>query len=91
MPAYEIGHVLNCSITYKFQMEHFYGGGMGYFMWAFWLIPVVIIFFAMRFFQEQSGRSNQTDSPLEILKRRYARGEINKEEFERLKNDLRDA
>ncbi len=37
----------------------------------------------------ESGSLNQpADSALEILKRRYARGEINREEFEATKKDL---
>jgi len=32
---------------------------------------------------------NQQQSPLEILKARYARGEISKQEFEEMRRDLR--
>jgi putative membrane protein len=34
------------------------------------------------------GKETRTDSALEILRQRYARGEINKEEFEVKKKDL---
>jgi putative membrane protein len=34
------------------------------------------------------GKETRTDSALEILRQRYARGEINKEEFEARKKDL---
>jgi len=34
------------------------------------------------------GRVSRSDSALEILRQRYARGEINKEEFEGKKKDL---
>jgi putative membrane protein len=34
------------------------------------------------------GRASRTDTALEILRQRYARGEINKEEFDAKKRDL---
>jgi putative membrane protein len=34
------------------------------------------------------GREPRTDSALDILRQRYARGEINKEEFEAKKREL---
>jgi uncharacterized membrane protein len=44
------------------------------------IIPIVIVF-------ARSGRM----PPEEILKRRYARGEIGREDFERMMEDLRKA
>ena len=65
----------------------FYGGG---FMWIFWILIIVGIFFI---FQNMTkGNSNNAsfdkDSPIEILKKRYARGEIEEEEFERRRKEL---
>lgn len=57
-------------------------------MWLFWLVPIILIIVAVKFFSDQSGQNNKTDTPLEILKKRYARGEINKDDFECLKKDI---
>lgn len=51
------------------------------------LLLIVIWFFTRRNFQE-TGRSRDRDSPLGLLKRRYARGEMSREEFEKKKKDL---
>ncbi len=63
-----------------------------WFGWIFWLVIIgVIVWLVMN----QSGRNrnqNQVnphqESHLDILKKRYARGEINKEQFEQMKKDL---
>ncbi len=73
-------------------------GMMGGFGWM-WLMPVLWIVVlgliiwavvaAVRGSSEsRSSDSSKADSALEVLKRRYARGEINKEEYEEKKIDL---
>lgn len=76
----------------------FWGGGM----WIFPLIGLVvfllIIFLVFtRGFSGSGpfcgwggpgGGSSGSQTPLDILKTRYAKGEINREEFERMKKDI---
>lgn len=65
-------------------------GFMGGFMWIFWIAVIVGIILLVRwiFQQNRPGEQKHEESSLEILKKRYARGEIDKEEFEQKKRDL---
>jgi len=75
------------------------GGGMGWggmFFGPLFLTAFVIVVFAVVLFLMKSSASNTPfnqkrdpqQTPLEILKGRYARGEIDKKEFEEKKRDL---
>lgn len=75
------------------MMNWGYGMGWGWslIMIAFWIAVIIGIIFLIRWIvvsTDKGRQSRQEDSALEILKRRYARGEINKEEFENKKKDL---
>jgi putative membrane protein len=63
-----------------------------FFMPIIWLFVIGLIVWAVAGTVRRSGESDSTwrsaDSALEILKRRYARGEIGKEEYEAKKKDL---
>jgi putative membrane protein len=56
-------------------------------LWWF-LIILGIVVLAKWLFRGASGRGAPERRALEILAERYARGEINKEEFEQKKRDL---
>ena len=78
----------------------FWGGGM----WIFPLIGLVIFLFIIYFvftrgfggggpfcgWGGQDSGSSGSQSPMDILKMRYAKGEISREEFERMKKDISD-
>jgi putative membrane protein len=64
-----------------------WGLGMLVMMLAFWGFVIAGIVLAIRWFA--TGRSTSTDRALDILRERYARGEINKDEFEAKRKDLR--
>ena len=62
------------------------GFGGGLMMIVFWALLIVLVVWIVK---EISGRHSNSDSKaLDILKERYAKGEINKEEFESKKKDL---
>lgn len=64
-----------------------WGIGMMLMMLFFWGLVIVAIVLGIRWLVSQ-GKASRSDSALEILRQRYARGEINKEEFEAKKRDL---
>lgn len=68
------------------------GGWMGsVFMIVFWTLLIVALVLWIKSLLRQERRasaSGEPESALEILKRRYARGEISKEEFEEKRKDL---
>jgi putative membrane protein len=71
-----------------------YGFGYGYggmFMWIVFLIVLgLLVYFIVQSRQGRGPLSSQQESPMDILKRRYAKGEITREDFERMKKDLED-
>jgi putative membrane protein len=60
---------------------HGFGGG---FMWLFWILLIAVIVWALKAQSFSRGKGEAVDkSALEILQDRFARGEIDEEEFER--------
>ena len=59
-----------------------------------WIILLIVIGVGVYFFiqnQKAKGRGQtptQNESPMDILKRRYATGEIEKEDYEKMKKSI---
>lgn len=67
------------------------GGGFGMGWW--WIIGIILLIAIIWPVTQRFNRSNNVPretekTALDILKERYARGEINKREFEERKQDL---
>lgn len=70
----------------------------GIFMMFFWILVLVAIVLLIRWLLSGGGRAAATHGPrppqepaesaLDILKKRYAKGEITKEQFDLMKRDL---
>ncbi len=85
-----------CSLMFIYGLLHLssknadmwyndYFMGMHFFWWILWVLMVVWIFYSAWSFGQQKEKK---DSPLDILKKRFAKGEINKEEYEERKSIL---
>jgi len=71
-----------------------YGVGMGgfgmIFMILFWGLVIIGVFYLVKMLTGSEKTGDSGESAEEILRKRYASGEISAEEFERMKKDLQD-
>jgi putative membrane protein len=65
-------------------MHYWFGWGHMIWMTIAWLVGIgLLVALIWAILQAASGRSRETESPEAILKRRYAAGEIDTEEYNR--------
>ncbi len=71
-------------------MMNGYGMGGGWWiLWLiFWILVIIGLILLIKYLWEGGAAKREPESALEILQKRYARGEISKEEFEEKKKDL---
>jgi putative membrane protein len=68
-----------------------WGWPMAVGMIAFWVVVVVLAVWLIRSLAANAARpapGAQLETPLEVLKRRYAAGEIDRAEYEQKRSDL---
>lgn len=74
------------------MMNGFDGHGWGMGMGWWWIIGIIVLVAIIWPIVQRANRNNNTQEPrksaLDILKERYARGEIDKQEFDERKKDL---
>lgn len=71
--------------------DYGWGWGMGFgwvFMMVLWVLVILGIIYVIKVIAGGTGKEKGEETPVDILKKRYAKGEIGKEEYDRMKNDL---
>jgi len=68
-----------------------YMGSMGWWMALWWVLGIAVLILLVRVAVGWTGGSppRSDETPEQILKRRYAKGEIDREEYQRRLDDLR--
>lgn len=61
-------------------------GGMGIFPVVFWILILVGVYFIIK--SVSANKTNNDETPLDIINKRYAKGEIDSETYQRMKNEL---
>jgi putative membrane protein len=84
-------HHRNMWATGPWQMPHgmmIGGGGMGVLMILFWVVVIIALVLLISAVFSGRSTSSHAESALEILQKRYARGEIDKVRYDAMRRDL---
>ena len=63
-------------------------GGWGILGIVFSILVIIVLILLIKYLWEGGTAKREQESALDLLKKKYARGEISKEEFEEKKKDL---
>ncbi len=66
---------------------NWFGGGW-IMMMTWWLFLILVIAFLVNLLRGSRSQPTVNETPVNILKKRYARGEITREEFENMKKNI---
>jgi putative membrane protein len=73
------------------MLYELYGGIWLFFVLLFWILIVIGIILLILWVVRKTGKHTSgiaEETALDILTKRYARGEISKEEYERMRRDI---
>ncbi|MFH1002270.1 MAG: SHOCT domain-containing protein [bacterium] len=89
-PALAFADVEGCGFTWGWnQMMNFgYGGGI-FMMFIFAIVIGLIIYFIITNTKSNRYTGGFSETSLDIIKERFAKGEITEEEFEKMKKALK--
>lgn len=76
---------------FNFGSSMFWGGGI--FMFIFWILIIVLIASILKdsfVGNRRNFSQNKSETPMEILKIRYAKGEITKDQYQEMKDKIKD-
>ncbi len=69
-----------------------FGWGMGFsgflFMFIFWIVVILGVVYIVKLIAGGTKKEEKEETALDILKKRYAKGEISKEEFDEKRKSL---
>lgn len=88
---YSFGGMMGGNWDWDDMMGFGFGGGIlgGLMMIFFWVIVIMAGLAFLRWLaRDMSGNTGSSKTALDILKEKYAKGEITKEEFETKKKDI---
>ncbi len=65
-----------------------WGVGLGWvYMILFWAVIITAVVYLVKFVENELDGEVRSDTPIDMIKSRYAKGEITKVEFEQLKDE----